>query len=107
MGATVIGSNTRIEGKILGDDPIIVRGAVKGDIDGNGMVEVDTSGKVEAKVKAYQLIIKGNVNGVVTGLEKVEILSGARMVGDVKTPRILISDGAIFKGRVDMEISEV
>ena len=35
--------------------------------------------------------------------DKVELKTQCRMVGDIKAPRILIADGASFKGNVDMD----
>jgi len=43
------------------------------------------------------------VTGNIRASEKVEIKSDGRMVGDIKAPRILIADGAVFKGNVDMD----
>jgi cytoskeletal protein CcmA (bactofilin family) len=48
--------------------------------------------------------ISGQVTGNIAASEKVEITAGGRTVGDIKAPRILIADGAIFKGNVDMDV---
>jgi len=53
-----------------------------------------------------RLVVRGVVNGEVTGRDKVEIAPDGRMIGDVRTARILISDGAVFKGRVEMDVRE-
>ena len=47
--------------------------------------------------------ISGNVTGNIQASDKVELTADGRMVGDIKAPRILIADGAIFKGNVDMD----
>ena len=43
-------------------------------------------------------------SGNITATDKVELKSECRMVGDIKAPRILIADGASFKGNVDMDV---
>ena len=107
MAETSIGNRTRIHGTISGEDRIVVQGRVEGTIDVAAAVVVGRRGTVEAEVRANEVAILGAVTGHVVGLQKVEILPEARMIGDVGTPRILISDGAVFKGRVDMDIGEV
>jgi cytoskeletal protein CcmA (bactofilin family) len=103
---TLIGPRTRVEGTISGGDVLVVEGEVKGTVAMDAPVRVEASGRVEAEVQAPEVAIGGTVQGHVTGLGKVEILPGARMIGDVRTPRILISDGAVFRGRVDMDLGE-
>ena len=44
-----------------------------------------------------------NITGNITATDKVELKANCRMVGDIKAPRILIADGAPFKGNVDMD----
>jgi cytoskeletal protein CcmA (bactofilin family) len=105
MRETRIGTGTRIEGTLSGTDRLVVLGEVQGRIEG-GAVVVEHGARVQAEVEAAQVTVAGVVQGRVTGREKVEILPDARMIGDVRTARILISDGAVFKGRVDMDVGE-
>ena len=79
-----------------------IRGEVKGRIIVRGDLFVDTTGTVEASVEADNLEVAGQVTGNMTAVKKVEIISGGRAVGDVRAQRILIADGAVFKGNVDM-----
>ena len=106
MGDTTIGARTRIEGTVSGDDRLVVHGEVHGSIAVGGPLVVEVDGRVHAEVQAREVSVAGSISGRVVGIEKVEILPGARMLGDVCTARILISDGAVFKGRVDMDVGE-
>ena len=103
MGNTVIGSTIVIDGEISGDEDLTVRGTVKGKIVLAAAVLVDSSATVEADIESKSVEIAGNVTGNITATDRVELKSECRMVGDVKAPRILIADGAMFKGNVDME----
>jgi cytoskeletal protein CcmA (bactofilin family) len=47
-------------------------------------------------------VILGNVQGNVDASDKLEIRKDARLVGDIKTARIIIEDGAYFKGSIDI-----
>jgi cytoskeletal protein CcmA (bactofilin family) len=58
---------------------------------------------VEADIDTRNVEISGQVTGNIHSSERVEIKSEGRMTGDIKAPRILIADGAKFKGNVDME----
>jgi cytoskeletal protein CcmA (bactofilin family) len=88
MANTVIGNTIVIDGEISGDEDLTIRGTVKGRISLSASLFVENSGNVEADIEAS---------------EKVELKADGRMVGDIKAPRILIADGATFKGNVDME----
>jgi hypothetical protein len=57
---------------------------------------------VKAEVQVRNCIIAGAVIGNVTATESVEITKEGRMIGDIAAPRVIIVDGASFKGRVDM-----
>lgn len=107
MADTVIGAKTRVEGTVSGRDRLVVLGEVRGTVAMDGEVAVERGGKVQAEVRAADVLIAGTIAGQVIGTQKVEILPDARMIGDVRTARILISDGAVFKGRVDMDLGDV
>jgi cytoskeletal protein CcmA (bactofilin family) len=103
MASTVIGNSIVIDGEITGDEDLTIRGTVKGRISLTASLIVENSGIVEADIETRHVEVSGNVTGNITANEKVELKSDGRMVGDIKAPRILIADGAVFKGNVDME----
>ena len=103
MAATVIGSGFTIEGEITSDDEVIVVGVVRGKLQADGSVTVESEGIVEADIDARSVAIGGTVTGNVTASERVDLLAGGRLIGDVKAARLTIADGATFKGNVDMD----
>lgn len=103
MANTVIGNTIVIDGEITGDEDLTIRGTVKGKISLSASLIVENSGVVEADIETKHVEVSGNVTGNITANEKVELKADGRMVGDIKAPRILIADGAVFKGNVDME----
>ena len=104
MADTVIGKGIVIDGEISGEAPIVVEGTVKGRIALDSTVVVADGGVVEADVESDEVEINGQVTGNVTARERAEIKTDGRMVGDIKAPRILIADGAGFKGHIDMDV---
>jgi cytoskeletal protein CcmA (bactofilin family) len=106
MANTVIGSSIVIDGEISGDEDLVIQGTVKGRIALKESLFVEGSGVVEADIDTQNVEIAGRVTGNISASDKVELKSDCRVVGDIKSPRILIADGASFKGNVDMEMKE-
>jgi len=100
--ATVVGPNTRIKGNIEGDEDLTVVGRVEGNITLTRSLTVDPSGVVVADIHVHQAMISGVVVGNVTADELVHITEEGRVVGDLHAPRIVLVDGAAFKGNIDM-----
>jgi cytoskeletal protein CcmA (bactofilin family) len=63
---------------------------------------VGPNGKVMATIKAREVCIIGTVNGNVEASDKIDIRKEAKLVGDIRTARIVIEDGAYFKGNIDI-----
>jgi cytoskeletal protein CcmA (bactofilin family) len=101
-GSTVIGESILINGNLNGDEDLTVRGRVEGTVTLSKTLVVEPSGTVKAEVQVRNCVIAGAVIGNVTATESVEITKEGRMVGDIAAPRVIIVDGASFKGRVDM-----
>jgi len=101
-GSTVIGESILINGNLNGDEDLTVRGRVEGTVTLSRTLVVEPSGVVKAEVQVRNCVIAGAVIGNVTATESVEITKEGRMVGDIAAPRVIIVDGASFKGRVDM-----
>lgn len=106
MANTIIGSSIVIDGEISGDEDLVIQGTVKGKISLKESLFVEASGVVEADIEVQNVDIAGRVTGNIAASDKVELKSDCRVVGDIRAPRILIADGASFKGNVDMDVKE-
>jgi len=106
MANTIIGSSIMIDGEISGDEDLVIQGTVKGRISLKESLYVESSGVVEADIETQNVEIAGRVTGNIVASDKVELKAACRVIGDIKSPRILIADGAAFKGNVDMEIKD-
>jgi len=106
MANTVIGSSIIIDGEISGDEDLVVQGTVKGKILLKESLYVESSGVVEADIETQNVEVSGKVTGNINASDKVELKTDCRVIGDIKAPRILIADGASFKGNVDMDMKE-
>lgn len=103
MANTIVGSSIVIDGEITGDDDLIIQGTVKGRIQLRESLFVEESGAVEAEIETQNVDVSGQVTGNIRATDKVELKTQCRMVGDIKAPRILIADGAAYKGNIDMD----
>ena len=99
----VLGKSVTIKGQIVGREDLIIDGEVEGDIDmSNHRLTIGPAASVRAGIKARELVVFGVVNGTVETTEKTDIRTQGSIVGDVKTARIAIQDGAYLKGAVDI-----
>lgn len=103
MANTVIGSTIVIDGEITGDEDLVVLGTVKGRISLRENIIVERDGVVEASIETATITVNGSVTGDIAASERAELKADCNVVGDIRAPRILIADGASFKGNVDME----
>ncbi len=99
---TVVGQSILISGKLTGDEDLIVRGRVEGELTLTKTLIIEQTGVVKANVAVKNAIVSGVVVGNINATESVELTREGRMVGDIRAPRVIIVDGASFRGRVDM-----
>lgn len=103
----VIGPGIVINGDISGTESLLIEGKVKGHIQlASHEVTVGQSGEVNADVTAKIIRVAGKVDGDLVGKEKVIISSTGNVRGNIVAPRMLLEDGAIFKGSIDMDPGE-
>ena len=102
-GPASIGKAVKISGQIYSTEDMYVDGDVEGTLEVQAhRLTVGPNGKLRCHVKAREVVIFGNVQGKVDADEKIEVRKDASVVGDVTTERIVIEDGAYFKGSVDI-----
>ena len=101
---TILGPTLEIEGEIEGDEDLIVQGRISGKISSKKNLTVAGSGRVEASVSTRNLSVSGQVVGNVEATERVEVQREGKVIGDIKAPRVIIADGAKFKGNIEMGV---
>ncbi len=98
-GRTVIGAHTRVMGKLLGDGPVVVRGAVQGTIAIRGGLSVREGGRVDADVQAHSVDLEGEAHGKVCASTRVTLSETGAFEGDMDTPILEVCPGSIVRGR--------
>lgn len=101
-GTAYVGPNILIEGTLSGSEPVIVEGTVRGNVNLTGELRIGTKARIEATVHARSMIIEGRVEGDISADERVELVAGSSVDGNIKAPKIVVAEGARFRGNVDM-----
>ena len=101
-GACVIGAKTTVKGEISGDEDVLVEGTVEGQVRINKDLRVGQGGTVKATIDAQSVVVSGEVIGDCHAANRVEIQASGRLTGNIRAPRVVIAEGAVFKGNSDM-----
>ena len=98
-----IGKSLCIRGELTGNEDLTIEGKVEGKIDlMDHNLTIGPNGKIKAEVGAKKVIVEGEFTGNINAGEKVELSATGRVKGDIVAPRVVIADGAYFKGMVNM-----
>lgn len=100
--ATLIGESVTVRGNLSGDEDLHVYGRVEGSVELDRTLVVAESGIIKAEVSVKNAVISGIVVGNINASDSVEITEEGRMVGDINAPRVIVVDGASFRGNIDM-----
>jgi len=99
-----IGKSVVVRGELSGSENLYLDGEVEGSIElRDHHLTIGPHGKVRASVNARDIVVHGELNGNVHGTERVELKKSAVLTGDIVTQRIVIEDGAVFKGTLDTQ----
>jgi cytoskeletal protein CcmA (bactofilin family) len=101
-GTCIIAAKTVIKGELTGDEDVVVEGNIEGQIRITRDLRVGASGVVKATVEAQSIIVSGEVVGDCQASVRVEIQATGRLTGNIRAPKIVIAEGAMFRGNSDM-----
>ena len=99
---THISPGTRIRGEVTGASELLVEGEVEGEIRVDSVVVVGAEGRVQGPIAGQVVRVGGRVAGNVSAAERVEVSPSGSVEGDIAAPRVVIAEGAFFKGRIEM-----
>jgi cytoskeletal protein CcmA (bactofilin family) len=107
-GTATIGKAVKIVGQIHSKEDLFVDGDLEGTVEAlEHKLTIGPNGTLHATVKAREVVVLGTIQGNVEAADKMEIRKDARLVGDIRTARIVIEDGAYFKGSIDIVKPEI
>jgi cytoskeletal protein CcmA (bactofilin family) len=103
----ILGKSVNVKGQIVSREDLTIDGEVEGTVElQEHRLTIGPNGKVMATVKAREVVVLGTLHGNVETRDRIHIRKDAKLVGDIRTARIEIEDGAYFKGNIDIVRTE-
>ncbi|MDE3108784.1 MAG: polymer-forming cytoskeletal protein [Acidobacteriota bacterium] len=103
-GTARLGASLHVKGEITGNEDLAIDGSVEGLVHlEDRKLTVGASARVTADVIAREVVVYGNVKGNLRARDRIEIKKDGSVVGDLTTARIMIEDGAYFKGSIEID----
>ena|SRR5436190_2439679 len=100
---TTLGPSLTVTGDITSQEDIVVHGTVKGTITmQQGALVIAPQGAADASVEGSIITVQGTVSGDLSASEKLELAETAKVSGTIMTPSLVLREGAVFNGMVDM-----
>jgi cytoskeletal protein CcmA (bactofilin family) len=98
-----LGPGLQIKGEIIGNEDLRLDGKVEGLVSIGGFrLTVGPNAHLKADLVAREAVISGEVIGNISAFDRIEIMKSASIAGDISTGKIMIEDGANFKGSVEV-----
>jgi cytoskeletal protein CcmA (bactofilin family) len=102
--ASRLGANLHVKGEVTGSEDLVIEGTFEGLVQlDEGNVTIAKAAKVTADIVAAEIVVFGDVKGNVRAKKRVTIKTDGSVTGDLTTPEILIDDGALFRGSVEID----
>ena len=99
-----IGKSVLIKGELSGSEDLTIEGRVEGQIElRDHVLTIGPHGKIQAKVFAKLVVVMGHVTGNISASDKINIRENGAVEGDLSAPTVAISEGAQFRGSIDMK----
>jgi cytoskeletal protein CcmA (bactofilin family) len=103
-GTARLGASLHVKGEITGNEDLHIDGSVEGLVQlEDRKLTVGATAKLTADVIAREVVVYGNVKGNLRARDRIEIKKDGSVVGDLTTARIMIEDGAYFKGSIEID----
>ena len=100
----LIGKSVVVEGELHGSEDLTIEGRVEGKITlKQHVLTVGAHGHIQAQVFAKSVVVLGEVIGNIEATETIAISAEGSVEGDLKAPRVAISEGGRFRGGIDMQ----
>ncbi len=98
-----IGKSITIKGDLNGNEDLVIEGNVEGKVElPDNQLTVGANGAVKAEVSAKAVVVIGRVTGNVRGTDRIEIQATGVVEGDVSAPRLVVAEGAVLNGSIQM-----
>jgi cytoskeletal protein CcmA (bactofilin family) len=97
---------SRVSGQLVFQGSARIDGSVEGDVQCQGTLTIGESAEVKAKISGKAVVIRGKVEGNVSAKEKIELIAPARLIGNIDSPKLIITEGVVFDGDCSMGVAK-
>src|SRR5262252_4251106 len=105
-GTARLGASLHVKGEISGNEDLLIDGSVEGLVQlDERKLTIGATAKVTADIIAREVVVYGTVKGNLRAKDRIEIKKDGSVNGDLTTARIMIEDGAYFKGSIEIDKS--
>ena len=99
---SIIAPSTKFKGILTGSDSVLIAGHLKGEVKCESLVRIDREGRIQGIIDSPFVIVEGEINGDIISAEHVELRARARVVGNITTAKIVMAEGCVLRGEVQM-----
>lgn len=99
----VLGSTTRVQGRIHGTGSLRIEGSVEGEVRISGDIDVAEGGSITGDIDAQSVTVSGSITGDIAAQGIITILAGARVIGNLGGSEISLDEDATFSGRIEAD----
>lgn len=99
-----IGKQITIRGNLTGNEDLVLEGRIEGSINLAKHLTVAPGGAAEAEIDVEDLTVNGLVRGEIRATRRVVVSADGRVAGNIRAPRVVLENGARFKGRIEMDV---
>jgi len=102
---TLLAKGVHLKGEIRVEGTVRIDGRLEGEIHTKGQVIVGEDGLVQGIVAAGTVVSSGLIKATVTAIERVHLLKTAVLIGEVRSPVLMMEEGAKMQGTTDMGVT--
>ena len=101
-----LGEGTQFKGVLSFAGAVRIDGHLEGEVIGEELLIIGEPGRVNAEIEVGTLVVSGRVHGTITARDRVELLRSSRVDGTIRTPCLVVAEGALFNGNCEMAGTE-
>ncbi len=101
---SILGKDSDFTGDFNVSGGLRIDGKIKGNIKAD-VLFVGRDAELIGDVEVSRAVIGGKIYGNIVARESLELQSKAELIGDVATKNLVIAEGVVFDGSVDMGMS--
>ncbi len=98
---------SHLQGELRFETTFRVEGKITGTISSSGNLVVGEHGEVDGEIRVGEIFVAGTVRGTIAAERKVHLAPGGKVYAELRTPTLVIEDGALFEGRCGMDSNSV